>query len=224
MKIHNDPQRSEAWYSRRRGIPTASNFDRIILASGKRSGQAKKYMYELAYEQISGKSTTRDLSNVPHIRHGIDNEDTAVAAFERHTGLKTGPVGFITNSAETVGCSPDRIILGGGAEALEIKCPTGPVMCGYLIDGMEDAYKAQTQGQMLLGGFRVIHFFAWSPDLPPFYTTLHPDPDFMGLLEKYLGEFVAELAKGVAHIRTLGHWPSNAPSAFPDDDGPDVTA
>lgn len=216
MKVHNDPQRSEAWHARRRGIPTASQFDRIILANGKRSGQAKKYMYELAYEQLTGKSTARDLSNVPHVRFGIDNEAKAVEAFEAHTGLKTREVGFLTNDTETIGCSPDRVIFGR-YEALEIKCPTGPTQVGYLIDTMLDAYVAQLQGQILIGGFQAVHFFAWSPELPPYYKIVEPDPDFLALLERYLGEFHQELTRGVAHIRALGSWPSNAPSVFPDE-------
>lgn len=223
MKIHNDPQRSELWYSRRRGIPTASQFDRIILPSGKRSGQAKKYMYELAYERLTGKSAARDLSNVPHVKFGVNHEATAVAAFEHFTKLKTSPVGFLTDDEETMGASPDRIILGKH-EALEVKCPTGPTQAGYLIDEMQDAYKAQIQGQILIGGFRRVHFFAWSLDLPAYYKIVQPDPDFMKLLAAYLYEFNMELEAGVAHIRSMGHWPSNAPSAFPDDDRPDDAA
>lgn len=216
MKIHTDPQRSDAWFKRRLGLPTASKFDMIITPQGKRSGQAKRLMYQLAYETISEKLVERDLSSIAHVQHGIANEATAVAAFEQHTGLKTAEVGFLTNDTETIGCSPDRIIIGRH-EALEIKCPTGPVMCGYLIDGLLDQYKAQLQGQILIGGFHRVHFYSWSPELPPYYEIVPPDPDFLAALERYLGEFHAELTRGVAHIRAMGSWPSNAPSVFPDE-------
>lgn len=216
MRIHNVQQRSADWHALRVGIPTASNFDRVILANGRRSGQARKYMHQLAYEQITERLHHRDLSNITHVQHGVDNEDRAVAAFEAQTGLKTTPVGFITDDARTMGCSPDRLI--GVGEALEIKCPTGPVHCGYLIDSLEDAYKAQIQGQILIGEFRRIHFFAWHEELPPYHTIVTPDPEFLTLLRKYLGEFHDELTKGVAHIRALGHWPSNAPSVFPEEE------
>lgn len=216
MRIHNVQQRSADWHALRVGIPTASNFDRIITPAGKRSGQARKYMHELAYEKLCDKPARRDLSNIAHVKHGIDNEDVAVAAFEKHTGLKTSPIGFITDDAVRVGCSPDRLITVG--EALEIKCPTGPVHCGYLIDGLEDAYHAQVQGQILIGGFRHVHFFSWHEELPPFHKICMPDPDFLTLLMKYLGEFHNELVKGVALIKALGHWPSNAPSAFPEEE------
>lgn len=226
MKIHNVRQRSADWHALRCGIPTASQFDRIILANGKRSGQARKYMYELAYERIVERlHQGRDLSNVTHVQHGIDNEDRAVAAFEAHAGIKTHPVGFITNDPMTMGCSPDRVISTG--EALEIKCPTGPVHAGYLIDGMKDAYMAQIQGQMLIGNFRQIHFFAWHEEMPPYYKIVTPDPEFLSLLTQYLDEFNSELVQGVAKIRALGHWPRNTPSVFPENDdgeGPDDAA
>lgn len=216
MRIHTVRQRSAEWHAIRAGIPTASNFDRIILSNGKRSGQARKYMHQLAYERIVQKPFQRDLSNIAHVQAGIDNEDRAIAVFETQTGLQTHPIGFITDDHGTMGCSPDRVLTVGAA--LEIKCPTGPVLCGYLIDGMEDAYKAQIQGQILIGGFRHVHFFAWHEALPPYYRVVPPDPEFLRLLAKYLGEFNAELTEGVTKIRQLGHWPSNTPSVFPDDD------
>jgi len=217
MIIHNIRQRSAEWHKLRRGIPTASDFDRIILPSGKPSGQAKKFMHQLAYERLLDKDFDRpNLAAVAHVQYGIINEDRAALAFEQLTGLTTTPVGFITDDEASFGCSPDRMI-AGQHEALEIKCPTGPVQCGYLMSGLEDAYKAQLQGQILIGSFPMIHFYAWSDELPPFYIQVRPDPDFLLLLLKYLTQFNIELARGVAHIRSLGHWPSNAPSVFPDE-------
>lgn len=219
MKIHTDPQRSDAWFKRRLGVPTASKFDRIITPQGKRSDQARKLMYELAYETISGKLTDRDLSNVPHVKFGIDNEPVAVKAFEQHTGLRTEDIGFITDDSETIGCSPDRVIVGRN-EALEVKCPMGPTVCGYLIDGMLNAYRAQIQGQILIGGFTCVHFYAWSGELPPYYEIVTPDLEFLRSLQQYLSEFRTELIAGITHIRSLGSWPSNAPSVFPDESPP----
>lgn len=219
MKIHNDPQRSEAWFSRRRGIPTASQFDRIITPQGKPSGQAKKYMYELAYERLCKTLVQKDLSNIAHVQHGIVHEADAVRDFEKVTGLRTAPIGFITDDRESMGCSPDRVIVDldiRWTAAVEIKCPTGPVHVGYLIDGL-DNYKAQIQGQMMIGGFQSIHFYSWHPELPPYYKIVTQDLEFQILLSKYLDEFNAELRRGVTYVRSLGHWPSNAPSVFPDD-------
>lgn len=172
-------------------------------------------MHQLAYERVMGKRWERGVENIAHAQYGIVNEDRAAMAFEAHTGLKTATIGFITNDTETIGCSPDRILLGN--QALEIKCPQGPTMCGYLIDGIEDAYKAQLQGQILIGGFDLIHFYAWSEELPAYYTQVSPDPAFLRTLAQYLDEFNHELMKGVIAIRQHGHWPRNTPSVFPDE-------
>lgn len=215
MKIHNIHQRSPEWFKLRCGIPTASEFDRIILPSGKRSGQARRYMHQLAYERVMGKRWERGVENIAHAQYGIVNEDRAAMAFEAHTGFKTATIGFITDDAETIGCSPDRILLDN--QALEIKCPTGPTQCGYLIDGIEDAYRAQIQGQILIGGFDVVHFFAWHEELPAYYVKVEPDDTFLRTLAQYLRDFNNELMRGVIAIRQYGHWPKNTPSVFPDE-------
>lgn len=220
MRIHAIQQRSAEWHALRRGIPTASNFDRIILPTGKRSGQARKYLYQLAYERITERLFERDLSNITHVQHGIDNENTAVGVFETQSGLKTAPVGFITDDDGCVGCSPDRLVSGRN-EAVEIKCPQGPTHCGYLIDGLQDAYKAQIQGQMLIGRFRAVHFFSWHPELPPFHQRVEPDDAFQVMLARYLVEFERELIAGVEHIKKFGNWPRNAPSVFPENEEED---
>lgn len=218
MKIHNHPQRSDAWHRLRRGIPTASDFDRIITPQGKRSGQARTYMYQLAYERILNKDFKRpNLNAIAHINHGIISEPKAVQAFEQYTSFRTESVGFITNSEETVGCSPDRLIANRN-EALEVKCPEGHTHVGYLIDGRRDAYEAQLQGQMLIGGFAYVHFFSWHEEFPPYYEIVQPNVPFQMALEQYLAEFDSELRRGVAHVRALGSWPRNAPSVFPEED------
>ena len=47
-------QRTQEWHDARRGIPTSSNFDKIITTKGEPSKQATKYMYRLAGERVSG--------------------------------------------------------------------------------------------------------------------------------------------------------------------------
>lgn len=216
MRVYNEiRQRSPEWFALRRGIPTTSNFNRIILPNGKRSGQAKKYMHQLAYERLMNVNWEgNDLSNIAAVQRGISLEAKAVEVFQYRTGLETYPVGFITNDSGSVGCSPDRLIVHNN-EALEVKVPTGPVMCGYLIDGIEDAYKAQLQGQILIGQFSRVHFFAYSDELPALYAVVEPDRGFLMLLNQYLVEFNQELLAGVQLIRDMGYWPIGIPSAFP---------
>ena len=52
----NCEQGSEAWHQARLGIPTASQFDRIVTASGTASKQATGYLAELLAEHITGQT------------------------------------------------------------------------------------------------------------------------------------------------------------------------
>ena len=47
-------QGSAEWVKARLGIPTASQFSRIITSTGKLSGQADGYMHELLAESLLG--------------------------------------------------------------------------------------------------------------------------------------------------------------------------
>jgi len=51
MIIHDLEQRTEEWYSVRRGLPTASEFGRIVTpVNGDYSASARKYALELIGE------------------------------------------------------------------------------------------------------------------------------------------------------------------------------
>ena len=48
-------QGTEEWEALRVGIPSASNFDKILTPKGEPSKQAEKYLYTLAVERVTGK-------------------------------------------------------------------------------------------------------------------------------------------------------------------------
>ena len=56
MVILDLEQRSDQWFQARLGIPTSSNFSKIVKTNGERSSQRKKYLYKLAGEIVSQKS------------------------------------------------------------------------------------------------------------------------------------------------------------------------
>ena len=47
-------QYSDEWWEARRGLPTASQFKRIVKANGERSTQRAAYLYECAAVRITG--------------------------------------------------------------------------------------------------------------------------------------------------------------------------
>ena len=54
MKIFDVEQGSPEWFAVKCGIPSASNFDKLLMIDGKPSKQRTKYLYQLAGETVTG--------------------------------------------------------------------------------------------------------------------------------------------------------------------------
>ena len=120
MKVINCDQRSDAWFSARCGIPTASNFDKIVDAKGNPSRQRQKYLFQLAGERITGKAE-ETYQNGAMLR-GIEMEDEARKLYELMTGETVVKVGLCVEEGKAIfAASPDGMV--GDDGAIEIKCP-----------------------------------------------------------------------------------------------------
>lgn len=181
-------QRSKEWFRARLGIPTASNFDKIITASGSPSQQAQSYMCRLIGERLLGRSLEEDISGLKWVAHGRAYENEAARQFEIVSGKVVAPVGFVTVHEGRLGCSPDRLIVGENA-ALEIKCPSPWKHIEYLLFGPGKEYKPQVQGQMLVGGYDIVYFFSYFPGMPSVFIEFRRDDKFIRLLHDALVSF-----------------------------------
>lgn len=184
-------QRSPEWFLARIGIPTASNFSKIITASGAPSEQAQGYLCRLLAERIFGRSLEERVVT-KWMAHGIAYEDDAAAEFERVTNEKLERVGFVTTDDGRWGCSPDRLVMGKNA-AVEIKCPAPWTHVEYLLYGPGKNYKQQVQGQMLVGGYGMVYFFSYFPGMPPAMVETVRDDSFILKLEVALDVFSKNL-------------------------------
>lgn len=203
--IHRMEQRTEPWFAVRTGIPTASNFDRIITPAGKPSAQRRKYLYQLVAERLL-KRPFGAAASTPAMLEGIAREPAARARFASTQHMELEVVGFITTDDGKLGCSPDAIIKGR-SEGLEIKCPTPPVHVGYMLDGPEEAYRAQVQGQMLIAELDRVHFYSYSTELPPVHKIATRDETYIGTLRALLYEFADELdAETIRAERMSEEW------------------
>jgi hypothetical protein len=203
MKFHRVQQGSAEWYDLRLGRPTSSMFHKIITPKGEPSKQAIKYMYRLIAERLLHESQDDQLDFVRWIEHGRANEPNAVALFEFNNELQLEPGGFVTTDDGRLGASPDRM-LKGAKEAVEIKCPAAFTQIGYLLDGPGEDYRAQVQGQMLVGEFQGVHFFTYHPQMPPFQQVHLPDTRFQGMLRSALSAFCDALDSATERARSLG--------------------
>lgn len=214
---HKMEQQSHEWFVIRLGLPTASEFHRILSPTGKLSTQATDYCNRLLAEQMLGHALDADFQTQWMIR-GQELEDTAIEAYEFATGLETQPGGFVTADGLTYGCSPDRLV---GAEGLiEMKCPSPNTHIGYLIDPetMRQDKKPQVMGELLTTERKWVDLVSYHPELPPVILRVERDEEYINKLRKALESFAADLRSGRADLEArFGKFPK---IAIVKDEGP----
>lgn len=158
MKVINCEQGSEEWFAARLGVPSASNFSKV-LAKG--SGATRKsYMYELAAEIITGERA-ESYSNAA-MEHGNLYEAEARKAYEFMTDLEVTEVGFIKTDDDSAGASPDGLV--GEKGLVEIKCPKTSTHIETIEGGkVPPKHKAQIQGQLWVSEREWCDFISYDP-------------------------------------------------------------
>lgn len=196
MIFHDVEPLSEEWRACRLGIPTASNFHKIITP--KRlvlSEQSKDYMHTLLAEWMTGEETESFKSEF--MQRGNDMEDQIWKAYEAYTGVETSRGGFFTTDDGLIGGSPDRLI--GDTGDLEAKAPMIHTQVGYALGGIDDAYMLQLQGRLWLHKREYVDIFSWHPRLfiPP--VRVKPIDKF----QKAIGEVLPAFVKTMLDARVI---------------------
>lgn len=195
MKILDVVQGSPEWHLARCGIPTASNFDKIVTTKGERSKQAEKYLYQLAGERIIGKA--EETYQNGNMQRGTEMEVEARQLYELMTGKTVLQVGLCVEDG--YGASPDGMIDEDGL--LEIKSPLLSTHVSYLLDNkLPSEYYQQTQGQLLITGRKWLDFMSYYPAMKPFIIRVTPDKEFQEALKKELKAFCKELDETVKKL------------------------
>lgn len=190
MKVHDVEQNSDAWLGLRLGIPTASEFGKIITSTGKPSTQAAAYQDRLIAEWLTGASVDGFSNKWTDRGHEIEPEARAFYAMERDMEVST--VGFITRDDGLAGASPDGVVEVGGL--LEIKSPAAHTQVKYLLgEKVPTEYRVQTQGQLYIAERDWSDFLSYHPDLPPVLIRVERDEPFIKALREQLDKFIAGL-------------------------------
>lgn len=199
MKIIKCEQGSPKWYSARLGIPTASDFDKIITTAGLPSKQQTKYMFKLAGEKVSGKAEETYQNGA--MQRGKELEAEARNVYEFVTGEHVQQVGLCLTDGEYIcGASPDGLIRRHGG--LEIKCPSCSVHVEYLIGGtLPTDYYQQVQGGLFVTKRDWWDFMSYYPGLKPLIIRVLPDDKFQSSLEKEIVGFCTKLKDTIDRIR-----------------------
>ena len=211
MKIHDVKQNSDAWLDLRLGIPTASEFDRIVTPGGKlsKSETANRYMcVKLAEWALGAPLPSKETD---FMRLGTEREPMARGAYSFETGNEVEEVGFVTTDDGMIGASPDGLLVTAN-RGLEIKCPAIQTHIRYMLAGstIEDEYKVQVQGQIWVCEFEGVDSISYCPPLPNVISQIAPDAKFIGLLSTAVREFVDRLLEARQVLQTrYGVQPGN---------------
>lgn len=209
-RLHfNVDQGSGEWFRLRSGVPTASEFDKIITpAKGDISKQRFRYQAILVAQRMLNWQP-QSLDTITHIAAGKENEPAAIAQFEFVSEIQTTPVGFATTDDGRFGASPDRVI--GLHETrvdqtVEIKAPSIPTQAFYLFFGQGDAYRVQVQGQLFVCEADKAVFYSYHPRTPPHLVETGRDEEFIRKMRSALEQFSDELEALTELAKKMGDW------------------
>src|SRR5260370_12825681 len=145
------------------GIPTSSNFHKIITPQGKQSKQWREYACVLIAERILQQKI--EFYKSPAMERGLIVEADAADWYEFDHDVTTQRVGFITDDDHTVGCSPDRLV--GGDGLLEINAPLPHTQVEYWISReISERFRPQLQVQLYISQRSWVDTVCWHDVLP----------------------------------------------------------
>jgi hypothetical protein len=205
MPIYHDvPQYSEEYDRLRLGIPTSSNFHKIITPQGKPSKQWREYACLLIAERILQHKI--EFYSSPEMERGLIVEAEAADWYEFDRDVALQRIGLITNNGRTMGCSPDRLV--GDDGLLEIKAPLPQTQVEYWISGeLSERFRPQLQGQLYVSQRSWVDILCWHDVLPKLVRRVEPDEKFMAALDRELRIFNYFLERVMEKIRVTTELP-----------------
>lgn len=203
MIIHDVAQRSPEWYTLRAGLPTASEFSKIVTSKGEPSKSAATYAITLAAELFAGKPLETWEGNAWTDR-GRELELAALALYEFVTGAIVEPVGFVTTDDGMAGCSPDGFV--GDDGLVEVKCLKGENHVKAILYFQKNGqcppdYVQQAQGQMLVCARPWCDLVFYHPELPPLTIRQERNTDLQAAIMTQIPLLIAERDVVVAALR-----------------------
>ena len=202
--FHDVAQYSETYDRLKLGIPTSSNFHKIVTPQGKPSRQWREYACVLIAERILHRKI--EFYNSPAMERGLIVEAEAADWYEFDHDVTTQRVGFITDDDHTMGCSPDRLV--GDEGLLEIKAPLPHTQVEYWICGeVSERFRPQLQGQLFVSRRSWVDILCWHDVLPKVVVRVEPDEKFINTLDRELQIFNYFIDRVIEKIRATNEVP-----------------
>jgi hypothetical protein len=199
-------QGSREWLETRIGIPTASEFSRIMTPSMKPSDSVTGYRNELLAEWLLGESLAESVSLF--MQRGADEERGARSYYEMQRDVDIEEVGFLFRDDRRTGCSPDGLVGTNGG--LEIKVPKAGNHVGCLLDeSVPGQHRAQIQGCIWIAEREWWDFLSYNRFLPSVIVRVYRDDIFIKHLSTLVGVFCDQVAEAQEYLLKRGLRPKS---------------
>lgn len=198
MIVFDFQQYSPQWFKERRGVPTASEFNRIVTAAKwQYAAGAESYINDLIADKFCPWYGNADDRITTAMAEGSTMEPTGRRYYEFDNRCQVKEVGFVLTDDRRFGCSPDGFV--GEDGGLELKSPKHHTHVGWLRDGVvPPQHLAQVHGCLLVTGREWWDFMSYAEGLPPLLVRVTPNEKTDALrvcLERFWDEYQTALAK-----------------------------
>ncbi len=203
MRIHDAEQRSIQWYALRAGLPTASEFSKILTGEGAPSKSRLEYARILAGDMYAKKQLDH-WTGGKWTDRGVEMEEDAKSHYVFVHDCETDEVGFVTDDDVTYGCSPDLLV--GARGLLEIKCQMSKEHIKTMLYWQKHkrcppGYYSQVQGQLMVCERQWCDLLFYHDAIPPFEIRITRDDEFIAALQDGIMEVIQERNKILTAIR-----------------------
>jgi len=183
MRIIDCEQGSDAWLSARLGVPSASQFSKIVTGKGGKSTQVEAYINQLVAEELTGETTFVYVNE--HMKRGTELEPDARELYEALTGHTVQEVGFCLHDTVNAGCSPDGLV--GDDGGLEIKCPAPATHVEWVKAGvMPSKHLQQIMGCLWVTGRSWWDFMSYHQTMKPLIVRVERDEEYIAALAEHV--------------------------------------
>lgn len=196
-------QRSPEWYAARCGSLGASQVHEALARTKSGWGESRANIRAaLVAERLTGVPVDSYMNAA--MRHGIDTEPKARAAYSFFRDREVREVGLITHPwIARAHASPDGLIDDDGM--VEIKCPNTATHIDVLLSrNIPDKYVIQCQWQMACAGRAWVDFVSFDDRMPErmqlFVCRIVRDQARIGELEREVSVFLDEVAATVENL------------------------
>lgn len=188
MIFHDVAQGSPEWHVLRLGVPTASEFCKIITPKTMQlSKQADEYANLKIAEMMTGEPQGL-LQPTYAMERGKAMEVEARDAYEFTNNVTVQNGGFITDDKGHVGCSTDFLVGDDGSG--EIKCLFAKSHIKHLIEQeVKPEHMPQVQGQLMIAEREWCDWWMYHPDLPRVGIRTYRDEVYIKKLSQCIDSF-----------------------------------